>query len=706
MKTFHAALAGLVCLLGCRNKLFAQAEVSGWGNLRGIRVGGQLVEFTTAVGAFSPDFAQLTLSQREGPIRTTQYVRNGNTLTVGESLTLRNNARGPVNPRAAGQAATAPAATPVPQVAGPGAGRGGAGGFNYTIRYTDSAPAACDVNIQLTSPAAHAIGGIYYFLNLPGSEFTGRAELIGFPTPTSIASIDAPATQPATTAPSRFFSGDCTGVRFTGTHGEKVEADFPRPLTVVIQRTRTRGNSEIQAYFPIVIGPTTAGQTASASFTIKADADVESGPVTVTVDPAKTGRPWLGIGGNYRIQNQRVDPLHIQYIFDNMRVAYGRVALPWNEWQPDENIPPAMTSGGNAPQTAPATTRGRGRGPTGVLPALDIAQKLAKRNIPTIISCWFPPAWATLPNDTPNVRGMRLNPAKWDAICKSLGSYLIYLRDHYGAEPQLFSFNESNLGINVRQTPQDHDEAITRLGAYFKSLGLKTRMLVGDTSDAVAVDFLKTAVNDPEAAAYAGAVSFHSWRGATDAQYQQWADAAAKLGVPLIDAEGGNDAEAYSYSNIFLEGWYALDEAAEYVRIMRICQPESILEWQFTQNYSVLWTDPAGGLHPTQRFYNLKQFNLAPAGSAWTSVQSSSPLVLPAAFVDANSGVYTIHLVNNGAARQVTVTGLPSNLTAMNVYVTDKDRGMTPIEPLKFENGSAQFKLPSQALTTLSNAGP
>ena len=76
----------LFFLLGC-NPLAAQSEVSGWGNLRGIRVGGQLIAFSTAVGVYNTEnFSRLTLSQREGPISTSRYVRNANSVTVGERL--------------------------------------------------------------------------------------------------------------------------------------------------------------------------------------------------------------------------------------------------------------------------------------------------------------------------------------------------------------------------------------------------------------------------------------------------------------------------------------------------------------------------------------------------------------------------------------------------------------------------------------------
>jgi hypothetical protein len=175
------------------------------------------------------------------------------------------------------------------------------------------------------------------------------------------------------------------------------------------------------------------------------------------------------------------------------------------------------------------------------------------------------------------------------------------------------------------------------------------------------------------------------------------------LGVPLFDAEGGNDAQASGYSSVFREAWYGLDEAVEYIRIMRICHPESILEWQLTQDYSVLKTDASGALQPTQRFFNLKQFNLTPPGSAWLPVESSSGLVFPAALVDLAHGIYTVHLVNNGASRAVTVSGLPSIVTQMSAYVTDDKRGLEKLEPVTVKVGVAQINLQGQALTTLIN---
>ena len=45
-----------------------------------------------------------------------------------------------------------------------------------------------------------------------------------------------------------------------------------------------------------------------------------------------------------------------------------------------------------------------------------------------------------------------LNKANMGEIYRSIADYLIYLKKKYGVEIRLFSFNESDLGINIRLT--------------------------------------------------------------------------------------------------------------------------------------------------------------------------------------------------------------------------------------------------------------
>src|SRR5690606_33221291 len=111
--------------------------------------------------------------------------------------------------------------------------------------------------------------------------------------------------------------------------------------------------------------------------------------------------------------------------------------------------------------------------------------------------------------------GNRLDLSKKDQIYASLTSYVKYLKEEYGVETVMFSFNESDLGIDVRQTAEEHNDLIRELGQQFREAGLATEFLLGDTADANGWDFTTPASKDPEAIPYIGGVSFHSWRGYT-----------------------------------------------------------------------------------------------------------------------------------------------------------------------------------------------
>jgi hypothetical protein len=347
--------------------------------------------------------------------------------------------------------------------------------------------------------------------------------------------------------------------------------------------------------------------------------------------------------------------------------------------------------------------------------AMEMARTLAQRGIPVIVSDWSAPAWAIIGDPRQafrpqpgGLRGYPLNPGKMEKIYQSIGAYLLYLKQNYGVEAVAFSFNESDLGINVRQTAPEHAHFIKGLGAHLAAIGLATKLLLGDTSDAWPIDFIKPAMADLEAVKYIGAVSFHSWRGCTDEILAKWSAAARELNVPLFVGEGSTDAAAWTYPQIFDEPSFALHEINLYTRICAISQPKSILQWQLTADYSIL----AGGgifgneekLRPTQRFWNLKQLASTPPGAFALSLTSNSASVTCAAFGDIANGVYAVHLVNNGATRSATLAGLPTELRQLRIYVTDGERGMKEGKRVPVINGKAQFMLEAASFTTLITA--
>jgi hypothetical protein len=258
------------------------------------------------------------------------------------------------------------------------------------------------------------------------------------------------------------------------------------------------------------------------------------------------------------------------------------------------------------------------------------------------------------------------------------------------------------MGVNVLQSPQEHADAIKRLGACFASRGLKTRMLLGDTGNPTGDQFIDVALADPEAAKYIGAVSFHSWNGGTVGQYTHFSQAARQLNVPLIVAEGGLDPAAWHYRNLFHEPWYCLDEIAQYVEICRVAQPLSILHWQLTADYSIL----TGGIdgqpfQPAQRFWDIKQLGMTAAGSTAVPITCDNSKLSSCAFAD--HGACVVHLVNNGAARKATVSGLPAGVKEMRVFVTDSRRGMKETGRVPVVHGKVRLPLDAMSFTSLTS---
>ncbi len=447
----------------------------------------------------------------------------------------------------------------------------------------------------------------------------------------------------------------------------------------------------------ITNGTLQKGQVIQRSYSISVEGTIDQTPAQLVMDANVTGRVFDGFGGNFRLQNPDTDPQVIEYCLENMRVAWARVEMPWGFWHRDEN-------------TDPLEAARAGEIHDRVRAAMEIAQKIHKRGIPVIVSAWSGPEWAIVgkrsfrpqPDGT---RGNPLNPEKAEQIYNSITAYILYLKEAYGVEAEMFSFNESDLGIYIRQTGAEHRDLIKGLGAYFASKGLKTRLLLGDTADANGWPFLAESMSDSETLPYIGAVSFHSWRGWETETLQKWADAAEQVKRPLVVGEGSTDAAAWKYPDIFQEQIYIMEEIVLYIRILAICQPQTILQWQLTADYSPL----AGGgifgdegpLRPIQRFWNMKQLSSTPAGLAAIPITSDQKEVTCAALGDPKTNSYTIHVVNNGAQRETTITGLPEKVKKLKVYVTDSNRGMEDTGEIAVAKGQVNLLLDPMSYVTL-----
>ena len=438
------------------------------------------------------------------------------------------------------------------------------------------------------------------------------------------------------------------------------------------------------------------GGNARLDATMKVDGLRHHEDVSVTLDITRPGRVFTGFGGNFRIQNSRKDPEVIDYCLRNMRVAFGRVEMPWAQW--DQFI---RQSGGEETGQLPGRNV-----PAHILESAETAQRLKRTGMPVIVSCWFPPQWAC--NRTTRSDGTSfaysLKPEMQDSIYGSLAGYLLYLKRVWGVEADYFSFNESDLGINVVHTPEEHRDFIRGFGEYMARLDLKTRMLLGDNSDATTFDFIVPTLNDPSAHKYVGAISFHSWRGCDDETLGKWAAAAREMNVPLIIGEGSTDAAAHQYASIFNETTFALYEINLYTRICAICQPLSILQWQLTSDYSILWGDGIygsdGPLRPTQRFWNLKQLSMTPEDAFAIPTVCDKDNVNTAAFYNPATGLAAVHIVNNAASCNAVVSGLPESASKAYVRITGSGRN-SESRCLEFQGGELKLYMPAESFVSI-----
>jgi hypothetical protein len=627
---------------------YGQTELQAWGNITGIRVQGELMGFETSLCVVGDKWSSIAATGKEA--QSPKFNRD----SLGRQVVITH-----------------------------------LGGISFTETVTDLLEGEASVGIQFTSARDTSVTGLFFCISLPLSDYEQGTISLDKMKPFLISSIK-------TDSSGEWMKDGSKKIRISSAL-RHIDIQLHEAGEVIIHQGTEKNDQKLGIYLTLQLGNLKAGHSGQKTYIIKTAGHIDKKDIHMVMDTSRPGREFAGFGGNFRIQNLKTDPEVIEYCLNNMRVSWGRVEMPWRFWQPDKNIDPV-------------TTAKSGKLDARVQRAMDMAQKLQQRGIPIILTAWSAPDWAIIgkarffhqPNEP---WGNPLNPDSLMFIYQSIADYIQYLQDQYAVRVRFFSFNESDLGIYVRQTGEQHNEYIKGLGKYFLSRGLKTKILLGDNSDATTYSFIEPALRDTSAHPYIGAVSFHSWRGWETGLLSQWAEASREINLPLIVGEGSIDAAAWGYPEIFLEQTYAIQEINLYIRLMAICQPISILQWQLTSDYSPLTGGgifgKEGPLKPTQRFWNLKQLASTPEGLNYLPVSCDCPNVTCAAIGNVNKEKYVLHIVNNGAGRKVILSGIPSAVHSFKIISTSKFLSMQEGSQVHVHNGEASFILSPGCFTTL-----
>lgn len=575
-------------------------------------------------------------------------------------------------------------------------GKGAYCQFRQTL---EEAADSVQLNITVTAEADLDVEGVFLFVDVPISVFAGGlAELVADGAP--VESAQMPPSRPQNR---HFLSATAASIRLSDA-AQKTELaiSLDRPCPVMVQDTREWRGTVYQVYARFAAGPMRKGQTASLGVSFRLKGEVDRTPARLRVEPQREIYRLDGFGGNYCFA---IESPVTQYTLDNLHVAWARTEMTPAEWEPQND-------NGASEHTDWQALKARDTPGSNLRREFLLAQEIQRRGIPYVISIWHLPEWLYAdPGKGRQAHGRRVPREKWPELLECLGSYLLYAREAYGVEPDLFSFNEPNYGVRVKLSPEEHRDAIKAIGAHFERLGLRTKMLLADVANPRSSmhTYALPAAEDAEAMRYVGAVAFHSWGGATPSEYAAWADLGRKLNLPLLVTELGVDA---NWRAVPLHTFhYALREVRMYQELILHARPQGTMQWEFTSDYSIVdqQTGPSGEteLAPTTRFWFVKHFcDLTPVPAIVLGASSDNPRVLLTAFRSAEESggepTYALHIANFGSSRVAHVAGLPAHIAELRAVRTSETESFQELGPVTVRDGTVELTLAANSLLTLT----
>ncbi|MCF7854256.1 MAG: hypothetical protein K9N51_05615 [Candidatus Pacebacteria bacterium] len=556
--------------------------------------------------------------------------------------------------------------------------------------------------VTLTLKALTPVGleGVYFWVQLPVPMFSGGWGLLdkadGWPVGIPLPTYEKITTHilGAADAQKAVVKGPEESPQFT--------ISLARQRRMQLQDDRVFDSPNYGILIELHDGDLKQGQSVTLKATFNVTATVDRRPAEIVVQVDAPEMRFNGFGGNYCFATETP---HTEYTLSHLNVAWARTQMSLELWEPenDNEAPNDIGWGGFVKQDRPGSK---------LRDEFSLAQKIQERWIPLCMSIWYLPAWMYSDPERPrNDFGREIADGYLEEVVESIAAYLLYAKRRYRIEPKFVSFNEPDAGVHVALTPQQHATVIKALGKRFEEEGLTTRMLLGDVSNASgdAVEYVRTALETEGVLPYVGALAFHTWGGATAAEYSAWSRLAAEIKQPLFATEVGLDPSAWRTKS-YESTAYALKELALYVKMLAHASPAVALYWEYTADYALLEeVEPdAGGpkLRPTPRYEFMKQLaDLTPVPAHYLQIVSSHPLVSCVGFrcPGENEETYVVHVVNSGSERSLTVKGLPVTVTSLEVQVANAAGDTGEKESvLAVDKGRATTELPAQSLVSLT----
>jgi hypothetical protein len=540
-------------------------------------------------------------------------------------------------------------------------------GVRFTVSFSETADGlALDGSLH-NGPVPRHVRSVDYVLALPRDVFLG-GQVEG-------AGVSLPAVQPTDPAFHRAATKELRLHDAAGTATVFVNFESPRE-TVIVDTWNSLGRW-YDVRVPLRQGTWNANETLPIRLTLGLRATPPARLARLTIDAKRLRQPFLGFGANYCWVN--TSPV-VDYTLEHLKSTWLRFELKFGSWIAERDDP------------GPLLRRD-----------FELMQRAQRAGIPWIISLWRVPEDYYVPREpgaSPLGHGRKIALARWDDFLEGIGSFLLYVKQHYGAEPDMFSFNEPDLGVDIVFTGEEHRDAIKMIGAHFEKLGLKTKQLLGETANPRDrhLYVLPTAA-DPEAMKYVAGVSFHSWGGASPEQYAAWGDVAEWLQRPLFVGEAGMDPGAYR-NRTYDSYTYGLRELKDHFDAVLHARAQVSLYWQYTNDYGLVRVAEDGTIEPTGRFHLMRHLsNLTPPHAQVITARSDQPDVHVMGF--RSSDTLVVHVLNTGPACGAELSGLPTG----GVWRITSTTETAPFQEQPWMPATDGLEIPARSMITLVRTG-
>ena len=225
--------------------LNAQTEVMAWGNITGIRIDGQLMEFETGFTIADPQWNKINSTGRER--QRPKYDRDGNRQIVNTRI--------------------------------------GNIGINQIVE--DKEPGSANVSISITSDSDTTIAGVFFTIYLPDNKYNnGNVRLIKA---SSGGKADIPLGSLTDTRPSNTIKVTAKGLKV---EAKGIMLEFLFDASLPVQIIRASDNNGAQVLISLAGQKIKKGTITKRNINIISSGEIDHSQVEITVDSKNPGRRY------------------------------------------------------------------------------------------------------------------------------------------------------------------------------------------------------------------------------------------------------------------------------------------------------------------------------------------------------------------------------------------------------------------------------